>query len=324
VTGPQSPIDDERLKAALAWHVRIEGDVPEDVWLGFVQWLEADPLNRLAFDKVAAMSDAVTAQLSATSETPAVASISRRAWNSVAFLKQAWVPMTAAAVILAALFFQVAELPRMQNFSTAVGQRQDITLDDGSVIHLNTDTALLVSMSRDVRNVRLDKGEVEFEVTADPARPFRIEMGARRIEVVGTEFNILRHNGRQTIAVEQGVVQVRHDGGEAVRLLAGEQYLGREDSPEYQIVKISPAAIAPWRAGQLVFEDVPLAQVAAELNRYFPRAIVIDDVAVRGLRFSGILKIDNELAVARRLEAFLPIAVQLRGDELVLTRGPSK
>ena len=61
MTGPQSSLNDDRLEAALAWHVRIEGDVPEETWLGFAAWLEADQGNRLAFDKVDAISKTITA-----------------------------------------------------------------------------------------------------------------------------------------------------------------------------------------------------------------------------------------------------------------------
>ncbi len=319
----------ERFEAALGWHVRPEGDAEDEAWPAFTQWLEADPRNRVTFNQIDAMNREITALLSAAPpEHAGTAVVHPRAWRSVVFSKRVWMPTTVAAAILVVGFVQFFSAPDIRTFSTKVGEHQDVTLEDGSLIHLNTDTALSVSMSRNARNVRLEKGEAEFEVAADPSRGFSVELGTRRVEVVGTAFNILRHGGHLSVAVERGVVQVRQSADSAaapaVRLLAGDQYLSSEGSAEYQIAKVNPAAIAPWREGRLVFEDVPLAQVASELNRYFARTVVVDDESVRALRFSGILKIDDEASVLRRLEAFMPITVQFKGNTVVLTRGPSK
>jgi len=329
VTDSSVTTDPERFEAALGWHVRLEGDAEDGAWPAFTQWLEADPHHRVAFNQIDAMSREITALLSAAPpEQTGTAVVYPRVWRAVVFSKRVWMPTAVAAAILVAGFVQFFNAPDIRTFSTKVGEHQDIALEDGSLIHLNTDTALSVSMSRNARNVRLEKGEAEFEVAADPKRGFSVELGTRRVEVVGTAFNILRHDGRLTVAVEHGVVQVRQSAdpaaAPAVRLLAGDQYLSSEGSAEYQIAKLSPAAIAPWREGRLVFEDVPLAQVASELNRYFAKTVVIDDAAVSALRFSGILKIDDEASVLRRLEAFLPITVQSKDNTVVLTRGSAK
>jgi transmembrane sensor len=326
VTETRPTTDSERFDAALAWHVRLEGDVGEDAWLAFAQWLEADPQNRVVFNQVDAVSHEITARLSSESLddfSPVV--IRPQAWQA-AVSKRVWIPTALAAAILVAGYFQFFNAPGVQTFSTKVGEHRDVTLADGSVIHLNTDTALTASMGRNARDVRLEKGEAELEVAADAGRVFSVELDKRRVEVVGTAFNILRSEGRVSVAVEHGIVQVRQSAGaEApVKLMPGDLYLSSEGSAEYQIAKVNPSAVAPWREGRLVFEDATLAQVASELNRYFTKTVVVDDETTGAMKFSGILKIDDEASVLRRLEAFVPITVQEKADTVVLTRGSSK
>ena len=329
MTEARPTTDTERFDAALAWHVRLEGDAGEDAWLAFAQWLEADPQNRVVFNHVDAASHEITARLSSASLNdfnPVV--VRPPAWRAAAFSKRVWVPTSLAAAILVAGFFQFFGSPEIRTFTTKVGEHRDIALEDGSVIHMNTDTALSVAMSRTGRNVRMEKGEAEFEVAADKNRVFSVELDTRRVEVVGTAFNIQRNDGRLSVAVEHGIVQVRQGTAPAaeapVRLMPGDRYVSSEGSTEYQIAKVNPAVVAPWRNGTLVFEDAPLAEVATQLNRYFTKTVVIDSEATGAMRFSGILKIDDEASVLGRLEAFLPITVQEQANTVILARGSSK
>ncbi len=327
MTEAKLTLDNERFEAALAWHVRLEGDAGEDAWLGFAQWLEADPQNRIVFNQVDAVTHEITARLSSASVddfTPVV--VRPPVWRTAAFSKRVWVPSALAAALLVLGFFQFYGAPETRIYTTKVGEHRDVALEDGSTIHLNTDTQVAVSMARNSRNVRLEKGEAEFEVAPDAGRVFSVDLGTRRVEVVGTAFNIVRTDGRLSVAVEHGIVQVRQNAGTEtpVKLMPGDQYLSSEGSAEYRVAKVNPSAIAPWRTGRLVFEDAPLAQVASELNHYFTKTIVIGDEATGALRFSGILKIDDEASILHRLEAFAPVTVQEKGDTLVLTRGSSK
>ncbi len=331
VTSSAFPLpDNERLEAAATWHARLSENRDHSEWQAFTAWLEADPRNRIAFDAV----DAVAAEVADHAEflTDDVdppehppAPMPRALWMS----RRVWVPVALAATVLIGIVLRptVNEPPAVQNFATAVGERKDVTLSDGSTVHLNTDTTVSVSLTRGKRRAQIEKGEALFEVVAQTGRPFDVTVGDKLVHVVGTAFNILRHDGEVTIAVKHGVVQVQPSAGgdktPAVKLLIGDRYVGREGSAAYTLAKIDPAAIAAWEQGRLLFDDVPLSQVASDLSRYVKRPVVVQDENVANMRFSGVLKIEDELTMARRLAAFLPLAVQERADKVVLERGPS-
>ncbi|WP_140185022.1 FecR domain-containing protein, partial [Vibrio parahaemolyticus] len=67
---------------------------------------------------------------------------------------------------------------------------KEVTLPDGSQLFLNRNTRIHVAYETPVRNILLEKGNVYFKVKSNPYRPFIIQADKRRIQVVGTEFEV--------------------------------------------------------------------------------------------------------------------------------------
>lgn len=317
----------ERLETAAAWHARLEGDASEErQWIEFTAWLEADPRNRTTFDAVDAAANEAVELVSLNRELALGAAHvppPMRRMSSRTFIGMAGLAAAVLVAIVARPDLFVSET--RETIATVAGEQRDVTLGDGTTVHLNTNTQITVSLSGRVRNVKLENGEALFEVVSDSTRPFDVAVGDRHVRVVGTAFNILRHDGRITVSVERGKVDVRADGArDNVRLGAGEQYAAREGVRAYQLTKIDPAIATAWRDGRAVFSNATLSEVASDLSRYYGRPIVVRDAEVASLRFSGILKIEDQMTTVRRLEALLPIAVAENADEVRLERGTSK
>ena len=81
--------------------------------------------------------------------------------------------------------------------------------------------------------------------------------------------------------------------------------------------QVDPEIAFAWRKGNLIYRDQALDSVVADLNRYFATPLRVVGPA-GALRFSGVLRIDTEDAVVRRLQAFLPISVERASDGLTL------
>lgn len=92
-------------------------------------------------------------------------------------------------------------------YSSIVGASQSITLDDGSIVQLNSNTELQVRCSRRNRIVRLIRGEAFFQVAKDPGRPFIVETKGRQVEAVGTQFSVRddEADGLTKVAVQEGL-----------------------------------------------------------------------------------------------------------------------
>lgn len=327
IASPITAAETERLEVAAAWHTRLEGGAAAIAeWEAFTQWLEADPRNRTAYDAVdSAAAEAV--ELLSTNREIAVATHPPRGMTR-RFSTRIFLGMTgvAAAALIAVVAKPDLFMPgNPETIATSAGERRDVTLTDGSTVHLNTNTKLSVTMTAQARSVRLEQGEAMFNIARDTAHPFRVSVGDRTVRVVGTAFNVLRHKGQVTVTVEHGQVNVSdHAAGDEVPLAEGDQYTAREGARAYQVAKIDPAIVTAWRNGRVVFVNATLSEVVTNLSRYYGRPVVVQDPEVAALRFSGILKIEDQMTTVRRLEALLPITVKESRDEVRLERGTSR
>ncbi len=309
MTAPETSMDP---RTAADWRARLDsGDAGESDFVAFTAWLEASPANRAAFDRL----DAVLADVDA--QKPHLAD--RKVIRFPLWKKMAAVAAIAASIL--AVFLVTRPAPET-TWATRTGERKDVTLADGSVIHMNTATSITVGFGRGARNARLDTGEALFEVSPDPSRPFTVAAGDQRIEVVGTAFNVLRHAGDIAVTVSHGVVRATVTGQGAgaapARLTAGNQYNRREGETAFTVTMVDAGAATAWRDGHLAYDDVQLSKVVSDLNRNFESQTTLADPALGNLRFTGVLKLDSAEAVVRRLEGFLPIAAEPQGNGIVV------
>ncbi len=198
-----------------------------------------------------------------------------------------------------------------QRLATARGARRQVDLPDGSRIDLNTDTALSIAFYEARRTVVLHRGEALFAVHPDRDRPFSVEAGEASVLVTGTQFDVRRDTDRVMVAVQEGSVEFsmgpwwrrRH-----ARLTAGQVSLATRAGmvPPYPD---HVEAITAWQQGRIVFRDVPLSEVAAELSRYLEQPLRVADPRVGRLRISGTLGIDAPEAALDILPEIAPVVV---------------
>lgn len=157
--------------------------------------------------------------------------------------------------------------------SNPQGQRALIHLSDGSVILLGADSKLEYpeSFKGDTREISLT-GEAFFKIADDPAHPFVVKTGNIETTVLGTSFRISAFNGKPlTVAVATGKVRVdHHENGqlqELAVLTPGNQVIWADNHSSLAAVNI--ADVEGWQKGRLVFNNQPLKEVAADLERWY-------------------------------------------------------
>jgi transmembrane sensor len=115
---------------------------------------------------------------------------------------------------------------RPQRLDTRLGEIRRVPLADGSLVAINTKTALEVAMKPKSRRIVLKEGEAWFQVAKDPQRPFVVAAGAVRVRAVGTAFSVRRGDEAGAgvdVMVTEGVVETWIEGeqGSRRRLSAG-------------------------------------------------------------------------------------------------------
>ena len=309
-------IKDEEIAArAAAWVVRLRADdaTGED-WEAAAEWLDQDPAHRLAFDEAEGLWAAMD-QVAIAPAAPVVDLAAHRARRKGPGRR--W--LVAAPAMAAALAAAVFLAPLLQSaptvvYRTAPGEIRTVALDDGSKLQINGGSTLSVKMERGRRIVRMEQAEVVFDVAHDADRPFLIDVGESRVRVVGTAFNIRRSGSDTEVSVLRGIVEVSDldQPSRKVRLTLGQQVRRGDADDRMALASADVRTAGAWTEGRRAYDNRPLTEIAADLSRAFPVPVTVAADAA-GLRFSGVLLLDDEAAVIERLEGFLPIKA---------TRGP--
>lgn len=238
-----------------------------------------------------------------------------------------WVAAAAILLVFApGLYFYTSGLFSGDRYATPVGGLNDVHLVDGSKITLNTNTRIRVRLSQAERRIDLDRGEAFFEVAHDPARPFIVYAGNKRIMAVGTKFSVRRESDDVEVVVTEGKVRLANAEGGSETGAQPETLL-----PAGTLAKTRKAAVlvhqesAPeteahlsWRNGYVVFKDTTLQDAANTFNRYSTRKITIGDSQIANIRIGGNFRSNNVEAFLSLLKDGFPINVEEKEDEVVL------
>jgi transmembrane sensor len=305
-------------QSAADWVARLGGAPVEADWLAFEAWLNAGDGRRAAYDKALALSLAIDAQ------APALARQVDRArepsWGRAKPALWGAGLMASAAIAVALVALHPAPQPKATLYATAKGERRDLVLSDGTRVALSADTHLSVAIQRDRRELTLASGEAAFQVVHDASRPFVVRVGDRVLRDVGTEFDVSRQEGLIRVTVREGMVAVTRAGAEQRSLLMGpgSRMEHKEGSPDTVVLAADPNDAFSWQTGRLIYRDRPLAEVAADLNRYGRDTIRVTGPAA-SLRFTGVLTIDDQPTMVHRLTGLLPLAASRKDGVILLS-----
>ncbi|WP_293391583.1 FecR domain-containing protein [Nevskia sp.] len=196
---------------------------------------------------------------------------------------------------------------------TAIGERREIVLADGSRLTLNTDSAVDLHFDTRERRVRLRRGEIFIATAVDPApihRPFVIETAQGRIRALGTRFVVRQFDDHSRVAVSEGAVEISPDQGGTVLIVnAGQQ--AEFGAASIGAPQASDPLAAAWTRGLLVADNQRLADFAAELSRHRP-GILRCDPEVADLRISGAFQLAEPDRVLALLQQTFPVRVEAR------------
>ena len=294
---------DERRAEAAQWIARLSADdLGESDALAFEAWLAAAPENAAAYDAALAVWNDFGVNAEAVLQGLRRERPVRPRPGRAFYLSGGAIAAALAAVAVIAPQFATPE--RTETYASRAGEHRAVTLADGSRVELNGGTRLSITLKRRERDVTLAEGEAAFDVTHDPRRPFVVDVGDRAIRVVGTEFDVRRRGGRLSVTVARGAVEVapvRGARGDAYRLHPGQRLDHAEGAPETRVAAVDASDAFAWRTGRLILRGQTLAEVVADLNAQFAKPIRVADPVLAAEPISGVLVLDDESAVVRRL-----------------------
>lgn len=178
------------------------------------------------------------------------------------------------------------------DFRTATGEQRRLTLADDVSVRMNTQTAIAIPTPDKVRDqVTLIAGEASFVMPSQSTRPLAVLADVGVTLANRARFDVRNIDRTVCVTCFEGDVSVEQ-GMQSVSLGVNQQLRYDKDGIG-QAVEINPADAAAWRDGVLIFRDIPLADVIAELNRYRPGKIVLVKAGLAQKSVSGRFRIER-------------------------------
>ncbi|MEO1011951.1 MAG: FecR domain-containing protein [Bacteroidota bacterium] len=184
--------------------------------------------------------------------------------------------------------------------TTEWGQKNKLTLPDGTTVRLNSGSTLTFPETFhefENREVTLS-GEGFFEVTHNPNKPFVIRTGNVTTKVLGTSFNVNAYpeNEEVSVTVATGKVQVisNRDGAtdKEVLVMPNAQALFNKTKGTLDVSQVAIDRYLNWKDGILRFDDVTLAEAVKLLRRWYGVEFVFGKEELASCHITAIS--DNE------------------------------
>ncbi len=332
---PPTGRNDASLDQAAAWLARLNSDsAVERDHTDFEAWIQSDPRNQAAW-RLTTSVWAETAALAGAPElsqfrskpakTPLSGPVRRPGLMAYA--------ATAAAVVvlLGAGFVLRAPLPGVASrqdgsaapvqYATGVGDIRRVDLRDGSILTLDTNSAVRVRFGEAKREVELMQGRARFQVAHDASHPFVVKAAGRTVTALGTVFDVRLASDAMNVVLVDGRVKIADPTGAGASAIMDRGHeMVVPASGTWRETAIDPAQASIWTGGHLAFNDAPLSQVVAEMNRYSTRRFVIADAGLAARPIGGVFRAGDEKTLAVALEAgrIARISVQPNGDNLIV------
>ncbi len=199
-----------------------------------------------------------------------------------------------------------------QNVRTAVGQRDNLQLADGSRVMLNGATQLRIERRLRSRQIELLAGEATFTVEHDD-EPFIVRSQGVLVRDIGTVFNVRSDERGVAVAVLEGAVEVS-SGQSPVRRLNGGQQLQARKGRVGAAETADLDRVTAWQHGKLRFDGTPLSDVISDIQRYHAAPVRLADPRLGSLRVSGEFDSDAVDTLLDLLPAILPVMLARGGD----------
>jgi len=231
----------------------------------------------------------------------------------------------AAALAIGAVFASglgVWASAQPRSYHTSVGEMRRVTLRDGSVLELNTNTVLKVAYTSEGRDVWLERGEGNFIVAKDKLHPFVVHVGDATFTAVGTVFSVRAdHAGPVRLTVSEGVVSLKAAPPARPCYVAALQEASLQPKgPAPQIQTVSFTDVnrrLAWTDGRIALAGETLGQAAEEFNRYNDRKLVIAPAAASA-RVGGVFRTSEVSTFARTAAASLHLVMSNQPDGDIL------
>lgn len=206
-----------------------------------------------------------------------------------------------------------------RSYQTYANERTEARLEDGSTIILNANTRIVARFTASRRDIEMVAGQAFFRVRKDRIRPFVVRAGDREVVAVGTAFEVRLEKRILDVTLLEGQVVVKPLGigsAEPEIMLEPNQRLIIEGAAAPVVKPVHSGIETGWAEGRLYFDDTPLADAVAQMNRYSMVKVELGDPSLARYRVSGMFRMGSQASFIDALQEYFPVIPLRKSDNL--------
>lgn len=209
------------------------------------------------------------------------------------------------------------------------GKKLSVTLQDGSVVMLNSGSTLTYPSSfagMEKREVYL-KGEAFFKVTKNPERPFIVSTDHMYTQVFGTVFNVSAYEEDTMVEVvlvegSVGVGKTEESTFQNLQMLKPSQKASNVSSVDnvFLIENVDVTPYISWTKGVLSFENTSMTEIIKRLQRQYNIQIINQYGELGERRFTGMFDVEDIDHVLRTIQAHTHFSYKKEGKIITIEK----
>lgn len=202
------------------------------------------------------------------------------------------------------------------------GNKGKITLPDGSLVWLNSDSK--ISYPRDFSDAKREvaiEGQAYFEVAKDADRPFVLTADKVSVEVLGTKFDVQNYPAKNEISVTllEGSISVSDDTNPKGQLLSPDQkYTYSKESRTNKIDKTNATFSNVWIQDKLTFENKKLSDIIPYIENWFGVTVVCDTQLAENTRLTFTIRQDSLDDILQSIEYISTLSFEENNNKVYI------
>ena len=207
---------------------------------------------------------------------------------------------------------------------TPKGVKYKVVLSDGTSVWLNSETKFRypINFITNKREVFVEEGEAFFDVTSNKDKPFVVNFNDKKIEVLGTEFNVKAYSDEDydLVTLVEGSIKLKGEHSD-IELIPNQQAIINHSNNDMQVKVVEGALYAAWKDNVYLYKDQPLNTIIRDLERDFDIRVFYQNQDLKNEKFS--LKISRKLsfeAIFSAIEKTHEIDINIKDNNVIIKK----
>ena len=225
------------------------------------------------------------------------------------------------ALLVAAFGYLTLGVNELDYQSITAEANMEYTLPDNSTLWMSKGSE--ISYQKDFinnRNIKMN-GQVMYEVTHNPDKPFTIDADGMDVTVLGTKFIVSNTVQSEYVHVINGKVQVDDKQGKAKKLILTKNMTANRESGNMSMTDNALGNDMFWASESLSYNNASLEKIFDELETYFDVTIETNNRFAK-CPFTGIFTDDKLDEILSTLEVIYELNIN-KNSEIITITGPS-